>query len=413
VGTPNEPATNLNILSVTGAVAAGSDSITFGAGGTLYTTPGINAVHAAAGWSIAEFNVFGDAGGGQANFGGGTTVIPRSRIFYGGTSAPNCVAQGFTGETNNLNFGPGAPATTPPGPAVFFNMTNAGGGLTSCSAATTIGDTHMDTYNSLFYDFQASGDFILSQAPNFLVEARQVSGAPIWPNADVNHDVATLLDQNKIALCPGQDFPLVVNGKATQIANNQPISLPNGVDIWLEGGNVYTILDQAGNALRATINSTSAFQYIDVSVGLGTQPETVTGLLANANNNVFQVAGHDGSVLTAPFLFSAFYGSYATGWRVPPLADTLLSACGSATDNSTASKPFYAKDLDLQLRAAAQKTCEGAGVKDPTLLDACTLDVAVLGTPTAATVYVGMSPPVAVGLVSVTASSVYLPQINR
>ncbi|MBA3946875.1 MAG: VWD domain-containing protein [Herpetosiphonaceae bacterium] len=396
---------------MTGNVTAGSDSITFAVGSTLFASPGTNSVHAAAGWTIAEFNVFGDAGGGQANFAAGTTVIPRSRITYGGTTAPNCVAQGFTGETNNLNFGPGTPASSPPGPAVFFNMTNAGGALTSCSGSTTVGDTHLITFNGLLYDFQASGDFILAQAPDFVVHARQVSGAPTWPDAAVNQAIATRMGGNAIAICPTRDGPaLTVNGRPTELANNQPLSLDGGVDIWQEGDNVYTILDQAGNAVRATINANP--RYVNVSVGLGTQPETVTGVLANANNNVSQIAARDGTVLTAPFLFGGLYGSYGTGWRVPPLEDTLLSACGSITENSIPSKPFYTKDLDIQLSAPALKICQAAGVDDPALLDACTLDVAVLGTESAATVYVGMSPPIAVGQVVLTTNT-YVPLVNK
>lgn len=412
--TPNQPATGLNNNTLTGNVAAGSDGVVFTSGGTMFTSAGNNFVHAAAGWTIAEFNVFGDGGGGQANFAGGTTMIPRTKIIYGGTTAPNCVAQGFTGETNNLNFGPGAPASTPPGPAVFFNQTNAGGALTSCSASTSVGDTHLDTFKSLLYDFQAAGDFVLAQTPDFVVHARQVSGAPTWPDADVNLAVATRIGGNDIAICPTHDGPaLNVNGQFMQMVNNQPLSLTgsngDGVDIWLENNNTYTILDQDGNALRAAINFSPL--YINVSVGVGTQPETVTGLLANANDNVLQIAARDGNVLTAPFVFAALYGNYGTGWRVPPLQDTLLSACGSITENGTASKPFYASDLNPTLRASALQICQSAGVKDPALLDACTLDVAVLGTETAATVYISMPPPAAVGKIYVPIPY-YLPLIT-
>ena len=410
VHAPNQPATNMNNLSVTGNVSLGSDSITFAVGGTMFASPGNNFVHASAGWQIAEFNVVGDGGGGQANFTGGTTIIPRTRITYGGTAAPTCVAQGFTGETNNLNFGPGAPGSSPPGPAIFFNETNAGGALTSCSASTTVGDTHLATFDGLLYDFQASGDFVLAQATDFVVHARQVSGAPTWPDASVNQAIATRMGNNTFAICPAIEGPPVtyINGDPSQLADNQAVSLDGGVDIWKQG-NVYTVLDQAGDAVRATIHLSP--DYINVSVGLGTRPEEVTGLLANANNNVFQIAARDGTVLTAPFAFGALYGPYGTGWRVPPIQDTLLSVCGQITENGIPSKPFYAKDLDIKLREPALRVCEEAGVKDPALLDACTLDVAVLGTPDAATVYVGAPPPIAVGQVFVP--TIYLPLVAQ
>ena len=41
--------------------------------------------------------------------------------------------------------------------------------------------------------------------------------------------------------------------------------------------------------------------------------------------------------------------------------------------------------------------CEKAGVKKGALLDACTLDVAVIGSPTAATVFTTAPQPLALG----------------
>src|SRR6185503_5424999 len=168
------------------------------------------AVNLAAGWQIAEFNIFGDggnsAGGGQASFNSGADVVARTQILYGGTAPPNCVAQGFTAETNNLSFGPTAPSASAPGPAVLFQESTAGGATSNCAAATTVGDTHLATFGGLFYDFQASGDFVLAQVdPDFVVQTRQVSGAPTWPEASVNSAVATQMGKSKVALClPGR-----------------------------------------------------------------------------------------------------------------------------------------------------------------------------------------------------------------
>ncbi len=86
----------------------------------MFAATGDNSVHAAAGWTIAEFNVFGDGGGSQANFNSGAQIVIRDRIVYGGTAPPNCVAVGYTGETNNLNFPLSPPAPSSPGPALLF-----------------------------------------------------------------------------------------------------------------------------------------------------------------------------------------------------------------------------------------------------------------------------------------------------
>jgi hypothetical protein len=283
VAVPNQPITNLGQLTLSGAVSATGDSVTLSTGSNVYARAGDNAVNAAAGWTIAEFNVFGDAGnssgGGQASFNSGSSIVPRTRVISGGTAPPNCVAQGFTGETNNLSFGPSAPTVSQPGPALVFTESSAGGSPSFCAAATSVGDTHLATLAGLFYDFQASGDFVLAQVdPDFVVQARQVSGAPTWPDASVNHAVATQMCETQVAIClppAGKEIPaqLYVNGMATGLDDGKSLSLPDGVDV-IRRGNVYRIIRENGDSVRAEVNP----DWINVSVGLGSWPVKVRGL---------------------------------------------------------------------------------------------------------------------------------------
>ncbi|HEY1896501.1 MAG TPA: VWD domain-containing protein [Terracidiphilus sp.] len=397
VPVPNQPITNLANLSLSGAVSSTGDSVTVSTGGsTMYARAGDNAVNAAAGWQTAEFNLFGDggnsSGGGQASFNSGSSVVPRTRIIYGGTAAPNCIAQGFTAETNNLSFGPTAPTASAPGPALLFTESSAGGAPSDCAAATGVGDTHLKTFGGLFYDFQASGDFVLAQADqDFVVETRQVSGAPTWPNATVNHAVATRMGKTQVAVClaPAR---LNVDGENIELDNGQSHSTSGGVDIW-RTGNAYTITDSGGNSVHAVVNPT----WIDVTVGLGRWPANVTGLLANAEGNVNKIAARDGTVLTNPFSFEDLYHRFGDSWRVPA-DDSLLSACGQrSVEFGTPRKTFYAKDLDRTVYERTRSVCTAAGVKAGPLLDACTLDVAVIGNDSASLVFVNAPEPNAVG----------------
>ncbi len=396
VPVPNQPITNLGQLSLSGAVSATSDSVTVANGGTIYAKNGDNAVNAAGGWQIAEFNLFGDggnsAGGGQASFNSGADIVTRTRVIYGGTAAPTCVAQGFTAETNNLSFGPTAPGGSPPGPAVIFQESTAGGAPSNCAAATTVGDTHLATFGGLFYDFQASGDFVLAQAdPDFVVQTRQVSGAPTWPDATVNHAVATRMGKTQVAVClaPAR---LNVGGENIELGDGKSFSTPDGVDIWRRG-NVYTITDPSGDSVRAVVNPT----WIDVTVGLGQWPAKVSGLLANADGNVNKIATRDGAVLTNPFSFEDLYQRYGESWRVAS-GESLLSACGDRNvERGNPGRLFYAKDLDPKVYERTRAVCTAAGVKGEALLDACTLDVAVIGNDAAAQVFVNAYQPVAVG----------------
>jgi hypothetical protein len=401
VSVPAQPITNLGQLNLSGSVSASGDSITLSTASNAYSVAGDNAVNAAAGWQIAEFNVFGDggnsAGGGQASFNSGSTVVPRARVIYGSTAAPVCVAQGFTAETNNLSFGPSAPAASALGPALAFTESSGGGSPMNCAAATGIGDTHLRTFSNLFYDFQATGDFLLAQAKDFVVQTRQVSGAPTWPNASINQAVATQMGKTRVALCTAAKTPLVVDGNSIVLADGQTLSLPSGVDVF-RTGNVYLVIDQSGNSVRAVVNAT----WIDVSVGLGTWPTEVRGLLANANGNVNELQTSDGTVLNTPISFDTLYHRYGESWRVAP-PDSLLSDCGGeAIESGIPTKPFFARDLEPSLYNKARAICTNVGVKDPVLLDACTLDVAVLGNEKAAAAYVGLPAPTAVGEIGQT-----------
>jgi hypothetical protein len=289
---------------------------------------------------------------------------------------------------------------------VFFTESSAGGAPSNCAAATTVGDTHLATFKGLFYDFQASGDFVLAQVPpDFVVQTRQVSGAPTWPNASVNSAVAMRMGDTEVAIClapPGRETGagLHVDGEVTELGDGESLSPADGVAIWRRG-NVYVIIDPGGNSVRAEINSS----WINVAVGLGRWPTTVGGLLANANDDVHQIATRDGAVLTNPFPFEELYHRYADSWRVPA-KESLLTVCGGEeVERGIPDRPFYAHDLDPEVYQRTRATCTAAGVKPGPLLDACTLDVAVIGDDAAAEVFVGAAAPTAVGSPVFTGSS--------
>jgi hypothetical protein len=228
--------------------------------------------------------------------------------------------------------------------------------------------------------------------PDFVVQARQVSGSPTWPDASVNKAVATQMGSDKVAICLGPTR-VNVDGTNRDVGDGSTVSTPNGVDV-SRRGNVYVIVDQTGNSVTATVNNDT---WIDVEVGIGHWPATMRGLLANANGNVNQLAARDGTVLTNPFAFQEFYQRYGESWRVSP-RESLLSACeAKEVEQGNPGRPFFAKDLEPGVRQHAMAVCTAAGVKPGPLFDACTLDVAVIGKDEAAKVFVTQPEPVAVG----------------
>jgi hypothetical protein len=80
----------------------------------------------------------------------------------------------------------------------------------------------------------------------------------------------------------------------------------------------------------------------------------------------------------------------------------MLSACNAekVIEVGIPKRPFYAKDLEPDIREKAQGVCAAAGVKPGPLLQACTLDVAVIGQDAAAKVFVDAIPPAAVGTIA-------------
>ena len=404
---PNQSITNMANWILSGTATATGDSITMTSGTAGGTTNGDNAVAASTFWTIAEFNIFGYGGdnsgnGGTATLNAGASSNARTEIIYGDSKPPNCSARGFTAEMNNLSFGPTAPAATQPGPAVIFSESTAGGATSDCAAAVTVGDTHLRTFDGLFYDFQASGDFTLAEVGrDFSVQTRQVSGAPTWPNATVNKAVAGRFGKTQVAICLApserdERAAIYVNGTLTPVGDGQTQGLPGDVGIARQG-NVYQLTSQEGNSIRATVNPT----WIDVVVGLGQWPSPVRGLIANPNRNLNQIEARDGFVLTNPFNFNDLYHRFADSWRVSGEA-SMLSVCsgGKPAEVGIPERTFYAKDLEPAIREKAEGVCMTAGVKAGPLYDACSLDVAVIGNDLAAKVFVKLSPPVGVGTIA-------------
>jgi hypothetical protein len=389
---PRQTITNLASLRLTGnAVAGGLDTVTltFPGGSSASATNDDSVLNLAPGWKGVEFIVAGDCCNSVTNFNAGSTIVVRTTTHSGTTNAPNCVLEGFSGETNNLNLVGTAAVTAGAAPAIVSTQSNAPGSAASCATATGVGEPHLTTFRGLLYDFQATGDFVLAETgPDFVVQARQVSGAPTWPNAAINKAVAVQAGKTRVAICTTD---VAIHGKRTRLADGKLVAFPDGGDV-VRRGNVFVVRAPSGDSMRAVVNG----NYIDVTVGLGRWPSKVRGLLANApTGEVSDIETRDGTVLTSPFAFKDLYGRYADSWRVAENA-SLLSPCGATKERGAPQKPFFANNLDEKRAARSRAICLRAGVKEGPLLDACMIDVTVIG-PKAANVFVGAPNPIAVG----------------
>jgi hypothetical protein len=327
----------------------------------------------ASGWRAAEFNIFGESNLSPiATFSVPSTLVVRVALDEGANIKPKCHRESFTAEMNNLNLAaPSFLNLQGPWPALIFTETNDPNALIWPACAFSAGEPHLLTFDGELYDFQASGDFVLVEAdPDFVVQTRQERGN--WP-VTANRAVATKIGGTRVAVCLGP-ARLEINGALVDLADGRSLSLPSGVSV-LRNANVYLIKGQDGETVRAQITSDD---LINVGVDLGYAPRNwVRGLLGNANGRTGDdTATRDGRAVAQPVSFADLYGPYADSWRVPP--DQSLLCRDDNIIRDVPDRPFYASDLDPADYKLGQATCKAAGVKEE-LLDACILDVGVLG----------------------------------
>jgi hypothetical protein len=395
--TPHQPITSIQGLRLTGQLQPNDNIVAaiFDAGGTMVAVSSDDFLDLIGNfvWQEAEFNVFGQDKASQALFDPGTTLVVRTQIEdrQFGNLMPSCHDfLGFTRESNNLHLiqPPTMIANTPLPSIVFQETNNNVTVLPDC--AVSVGDTHLMTFDGLFYDFQATGEFLLAQpASDFVVQTRQVSGAPKWPNAAINKAVAVKMGKTSVAIClaPAR---LEIDGKLAHLDDGKSLALPGNVTL-VRRGDTYFVGRPGGEVVRADVNDN---EYIDVYVGRA-PGVTVHGLLGNANGATGDdIAMQAGSVLTQPVAFTDLYGRYADSWRVP--SNQSLLCPGQKIEHGKPGAPIYANNLTPSQYTFAQGVCSAAGVKDATLLDACILDVTVIGSNKAANAFVGLTPPVAV-----------------
>jgi hypothetical protein len=406
---PATPATSLDQIRVNGAAAgvsgAASDAIVVTIGGTDYSASGNNYFpDLGTQWKEAEFNVFGDGGGSQAVFNDKDSAVVRIEDLSGTNLRPRCDQRSWTAESSNLTLQNVPPKASPGAfPALVFAQDNPAptGGAADCTDAVSLGDTHLNTFNGLHYDFQASGDFLLAEEgpteagpnfvvqpnqvvqPNFVVQTRQASGAPTWPDASVNKAVATRMGETTVAICLAPTR-LLIDGDSFTLDDQQSVFLPDDITL-SRAGDLYIIQRENGDSVRARLNQGAQpkYDWIDVTVYFGDRLPNVRGLLGNPDGDPNLIGLSDGTVLREPVTFNTLYHHYGESWRVPP-SESLLFCNDQSIEVGDPRKPFYADNLTEAQQRSAQAICTEAGVEQPAALADCILDVTVLGTPRAA-----------------------------
>lgn len=400
-GVPAQPITNLANLSLTGTVTGGTSGwdtaqLNIAGSTTVYSASTADAtLSLSAGWTAAEFMIGGNGNSSQAVFNPGSTITVQTVVHNGTTAAPTCIYGGWTGETNNLTLVGTASYATGASPSIRSVQSNIPGLPASCKSASGTGEPHDTTFDGLYYDFQALGTFTDAQSPTMTVQAEHIQAPPTYGVKTMAGAVGTQMGSDTVALCGVTNTTLYIDGALTTLGSGSAMALPSG-DTVSRNGNVWLVTDPQGDYLQA---DTSSAIWMDLHVGLGTYPEPVRGLLANAPGNPGAFETSTGTIIPAPISASdtkTMYQVYGESWRVPT-ARSLVAVCGIQTAETDPTTPGWANTLPQDVQTKALTVCQQNGIKDVTLLEACTLDVAVLGTPIAAKPFIGEPSPVVVG----------------
>jgi hypothetical protein len=279
------------------------------------------------------------------------------------------------------------------------------------SIGTTLGEPHITTLDGLYYDFQAAGDFLLATTgPTFVTQVRQ-QWTPNRPNVAFNKAVAMRMGKTRVAvfLDPTR---LVVDGRTTSLADGKALTLPDQVDV-SRTGNVFLVKRSSGETVRVEVVENVwvgilGGDFMDISVSLNYLTNgKMRGLLGNGNGSYLDdIALRDGTALRQPVSFGDLYQRYAENMHVRPEEslfgeeNQVLEGTNQGISNPIALevpvRPFTAHDLSPREYKSARAACRKAGVTAASLLDACTLDTAVLGPRVAAKIYTGVVAPFAI-----------------
>jgi hypothetical protein len=132
------PASALGRTTFVGqAVSGGNDTVSLSSpSGASSVSSSDSELDLSAFWNATEWGVFGDAGGGQAKFGANSKLEPVTTLQGTSSSAPTCVVEGFTAETNNLSLTKTKALGPESSPTMAITQTNGTLKKPSCQVAS-------------------------------------------------------------------------------------------------------------------------------------------------------------------------------------------------------------------------------------------------------------------------------------
>lgn len=241
----------------------------------------------------------------------------------------------------------------------------------------TWGDTHLETFDGLGYDFQVVGEYTLARSTkdDFLVQVRQVP--VLGPKvASVNQAVATRIGGQRLTFTmENSELVLRIDGK---VISGPPPRLKVGslTGATTAHGGTYQLTWPDNTMLKVEQLGSYA---INVRVRpAASRKGTLAGLLGDFNGSPDNdLVGQNNAKLG--LTREDINQKLASAWRLNKAA-SLFDYQPGQSPASFFDPDFPAKDADaarLANRETAEKTCRAHGITDQRLLDDCILDLAV------------------------------------
>lgn len=252
-----------------------------------------------------------------------------------------------------------------------------GGGGAAGGCGNLWGDPHLRTIDGNSYDFMGAGEFVAVESTDDDL-AVQVRLEP-WGDSDrisVLTAAAARVGEQVVEFTGDADGTLLVDGDPTVLETGETVDLDDGYVLRNGEESVWGVVWTDGTVMTVTESGS-------LDVAFSPQPNwtgDLRGLLGDADGDAGDdLVTRDGSEVSEEF--EDLYGTFAADWRVTDESSLFTYAEGEST--ATYADPSFPAapppELSGDVRRAARRTCFDAGVRDPTILRNCVLDVGLTG----------------------------------
>lgn len=269
------------------------------------------------------------------------------------------------------------------------------------------GEPHVITWDGLWYEFQALGDFVLATNGNDVMVQSRMTPWIHDTRFTVNMAAAMKVGTHLVSFYADRSSHLWVDGAplamacAAQNACNSSYDLAGGGQIrhlkaipWDDAYQI--ILPNHRGEMLVSVNEGEAVHLYFKKWVTG----DISGLLGTHNRNIDDdLRTRGGVTLPQPSDPATLYDVYAESWRVQP-EESLFEGSTNAPDAArmnigTSARVMTLADLMPDEVAFGKQTCANHGITNPILAEGCALDVGMSGDSNMARIFDFMPIPVA------------------